>query len=88
MSKDIELQERLGQDPSPKEVTVEANIEEGESDIWTFKMDQVEDIITTTSGAVFIVDDGNVYRYGKDQVQEMVFEDTGLDQEEGESDDE
>lgn len=87
MSKADALNQRLGEEPSPKRVTVKARISEDEpQEVWVFEAQKVTDIIVTSSGAVFIVDDGELFRYSAEQVQEMVYDDHGLDQEEGEDD--
>lgn len=83
MSKSDVLNQRLGEDPEPKVVTVECGDE-----YLSYNEDDVEEFIVTGSGGVFVVQDGEIFRYTARQVEEMVYVDQGLDQEEGEDDDE
>lgn len=81
--KQNQLNQRLGENPSPKVVTVDVGDE-----YIQYSEEDVEDFIITSSGGAFVVQDGEIFRYSADQVEEMVYVDQGLDQEEGEDSDE
>lgn len=82
MSKSNELNQRLGEDPEPKVATVSC----GDEHI-TYNEEEVESFIVTGAGGLFVVKDGEIFRYSGDQVQELVYVDQGFDQEEPEEED-
>lgn len=79
--KQDQLNQRLGE-AEPKMVTVEVGDE-----LIQYAEEDVEDYIITSTGGAFIVQDGDIYRYSADQVQEIVYPDQGLDQEDEEGED-
>ena len=81
MSKDEILNQRIPEDREPETVTVDLGDE-----LWTVDPEEVEELIITSGGGIFVVHEGKVLRYNPHRVVEMAYEDTGLDQEEGEDD--
>lgn len=91
MSKADELQERLPEDKTVKRVIVTEPAPLNNSGIEKveFRQEDVDSIIVTGSGSIFVATDGELSRYNKNRVFKIVYEDTGVSEdEEGEESDE
>lgn len=80
--KDSKLNEAIPDDREPECVTVEVG---DETFNWTPEDPEVDEIIITGSGGVFVIvedPDGEdlVYRYGPTSVAEIVYENTGYEE--------
>lgn len=76
MDKNDKINEAIPDDREPEKITVSVGDETYE---WKPDDPEVDDLVITGGGGVFVIEDDFVYRYGPSSVEEIVYQNTGYE---------